>query len=94
MLRIAGMKNPLPLPKGVDHLYEDMEGLVTVSYTHLDVYKRQVVQYGGLAGGGSTLRLVKAQRHAVVFRGFHSAGPVSYTHLDVYKRQGRTWGRS
>ena len=29
-----------------------------------------VVQYGGLAGGGSTLRLVKAQRHAVVFRGF------------------------
>ena len=47
-----------------------------VSYTHLDVYKRQVIAYifltWGLTGFLSWVRLL---------------GPVSYTHLDVYKRQ-------
>ena len=56
-----------------------------VSYTHLDVYKRQGVegQTGGAAG-----QVI----HAESYRGVgmyiadgHSA--VSYTHLDVYKRQ-------
>lgn len=47
VLRIAGMKNPLPLPKGVDHLYEDMEGLVTTAF---DCY---------LSGDSKTAELIK-----------------------------------
>ena len=47
VLRIAGMKNSLPLPKGVDHLYEDMEGLVTTAF---DCY---------LSGDSKTAELIK-----------------------------------
>ena len=53
----------------------------TVSYTHLDVYKRQ-----GLKGADAALAqddVVVALAHDVL--GCHE--PVSYTHLDVYKRQ-------
>ena len=60
-----------------------------VSYTHLDVYKRQDqgVQtiYGGNAGLDKLLRIAsgcRVHRQAV---DIHT--PVSYTHLDVYKRQ-------
>ena len=42
-----------------------------VSYTHLDVYKRQVQLSPGVFVGGE-----QGRPH-----------PVSYTHLDVYKRQ-------
>ena len=58
--------------------------MVAVSYTHLDVYKRQGPgnrpvaegeRFGHERGGeGRVLEL--------------GPGPVSYTHLDVYKRQG------
>ena len=51
-----------------------------VSYTHLDVYKRQQFTRGyGLAFGYAER---KAMGMALVDR-----APVSYTHLDVYKRQ-------
>ena len=66
-----------------------------VSYTHLDVYKRQV-------GDGGTGILVLDHQHAVdhlvgdalvAVSGDDDielrAGTVSYTHLDVYKRQVR-----
>ena len=43
-----------------------------VSYTHLDVYKRQLLTYGVY---------VEAYVKDQIF------GTVSYTHLDVYKRQ-------
>ena len=46
----------------------------TVSYTHLDVYKRQV-HIMALGWESKVPALLEA------------AGPVSYTHLDVYKRQ-------
>ena len=49
-----------------------------VSYTHLDVYKRQIYDYGiywNLVG-------------LTVFLSLIGIVPVSYTHLDVYKRQG------
>ena len=55
-----------------------------VSYTHLDVYKRQVIRR---AGGH------KVQRHHGKLLGraaLEKAHPVSYTHLDVYKRQPMT----
>ena len=48
-----------------------------VSYTHLDVYKRQVPV---CSNGSETWVLVKIH--------LTSIQPVSYTHLDVYKRQG------
>ena len=37
-------------------------------------HRSSVVQHQRLSRRGRALRLVKAQRHAVVFRGFHSAG--------------------
>ena len=45
-----------------------------VSYTHLDVYKRQDVSF----------KVVKQFINSVQEQ---AVGPVSYTHLDVYKRQ-------
>ena len=48
-----------------------------VSYTHLDVYKRQV--RGGETIGASLMELP--------FVYFGRSVAVSYTHLDVYKRQ-------
>ena len=58
-----------------------------VSYTHLDVYKRQVE---------ASLRLSDLMYHTKQKNGGyfyarqglpHGDLPVSYTHLDVYKRQ-------
>ena len=51
----------------------------SVSYTHLDVYKRQAK---GRAGADQAHHMVSAD-----------VGPVSYTHLDVYKRQVLMMGR-
>ena len=56
-----------------------------VSYTHLDVYKRQILCHMD----GMVYQLI----HTLVLGrgdGHHrdaQHGPVSYTHLDVYKRQ-------
>ena len=68
----------------------------TVSYTHLDVYKRQVLN--------SLLRISNIDVYVTgsnskflssdIVTEFRGRGdeiriyPVSYTHLDVYKRQG------
>ena len=38
-MTIAGVKRQLPLCKVTDDLY--IAAFITVSYTHLDVYKRQ-----------------------------------------------------
>ena len=54
-----------------------------VSYTHLDVYKRQVMQ--NIMRVFSVVLLIMV---GTVFA-VGPAGPVSYTHLDVYKRQVR-----
>ena len=45
----------------------------TVSYTHLDVYKRQA--------------LGQALFFYFIVKFYYTSTPVSYTHLDVYKRQ-------
>ena len=58
---------------------------VSVSYTHLDVYKRQMLPFE------------QALPQAFSFSQYHSLSPllhlvpVSYTHLDVYKRQATDW---
>ena len=65
-----------------------------VSYTHLDVYKRQIE--GNLMGSylkrlhtASFLRLVHYTQDFVFgdHQVFITCQAVSYTHLDVYKRQ-------
>ena len=57
--------------------------IAPVSYTHLDVYKRQAMQ---------TRAVIKAALNVSAETGHvitpHIMIPVSYTHLDVYKRQG------
>ena len=70
---------------------------LAVSYTHLDVYKRQVVDYDdGITLGGMELATARQldslgrdvrQSSATAEAAAQTAGPVSYTHLDVYKRQ-------
>ena len=62
-------------------------GLAPVSYTHLDVYKRQL-------HAGAGVRRAADDLHGLARAGIDHAdaqavgvGTVSYTHLDVYKRQ-------
>ena len=70
----------------------------TVSYTHLDVYKRQAVITGQYL---SWMRMIQReigwildtlQGKILLSAGWGTDMSVSYTHLDVYKRQteGRT----
>ena len=60
-----------------------------VSYTHLDVYKRQHQNRPGAQDGeiqaGAGLRSL--QRKGKIAGSGQWRVPVSYTHLDVYKRQ-------
>ena len=73
----------------------ELDHLEAVSYTHLDVYKRQhiystdynnklyiilVTNYRGTTDKKSPSPHALARRRRL--------SPVSYTHLDVYKRQG------
>ena len=57
-------------------------GSVAVSYTHLDVYKRQ--ESGRLRNPGGLTTAVRT-------KGQNWPRSVSYTHLDVYKRQTTNW---
>ena len=54
-----------------------------VSYTHLDVYKRQAYGIATVNIKGGTLI---AEAKSLITEGT-TYTPVSYTHLDVYKRQ-------
>ena len=57
-----------------------VKSLGSVSYTHLDVYKRQVNNGNTDCTVGRSFPEMDIEK--VVFH-----APVSYTHLDVYKRQ-------
>ena len=72
--------------------------IITVSYTHLDVYKRQtddnskflnepdivkITKLGRLRWAGHVIRMGENEMPRKAL-----TEPVSYTHLDVYKRQG------
>ena len=69
--------------------------MVPVSYTHLDVYKRQDYARVERCAPGEAAPRVRAliQQQRAVGKGWSLQaqqtvqGPVSYTHLDVYKRQ-------
>ena len=54
-----------------------------VSYTHLDVYKRQMDQQTALERQQALYR----EKNAHLRQYLEPVEPVSYTHLDVYKRQ-------
>ena len=64
-------------------------GTMTVSYTHLDVYKRQMYQnilkkeYADVKNSYTDYYRVAELNRLLV----NSLPAVSYTHLDVYKRQ-------
>ena len=58
-----------------------------VSYTHLDVYKRQMADSKG-TGTASVSVAGRMNAFEDFVRVQSDAAPVSYTHLDVYKRQG------
>ena len=59
-------------------------GSTTVSYTHLDVYKRQACE----AARQKNEKALAPGRVKQILADYQAI-PVSYTHLDVYKRQGR-----
>ena len=59
-----------------------------VSYTHLDVYKRQTLMTGNAPGNDMRFynERVEASRN-FANKVWNASRSVSYTHLDVYKRQ-------
>ena len=58
----------------------------TVSYTHLDVYKRQPQSSSSSIPASYRARFTSMTR-CFTFTQQSNVKPVSYTHLDVYKRQ-------
>ena len=75
----------------------DKPSVPSVSYTHLDVYKRQTVDVLFIHMGGNKELVLPAselqsklipQLVRVLWCDFTRLKAVSYTHLDVYKRQG------
>ena len=58
-----------------------------VSYTHLDVYKRQAYEYLCSVFTEIVFGAVFWDYSALPFNLGGRINPVSYTHLDVYKRQ-------
>ena len=55
--------------------------IMTVSYTHLDVYKRQIPMYP------YNQKCLKELKYSLTRQIWNRYTSVSYTHLDVYKRQ-------
>ena len=62
-----------------------------VSYTHLDVYKRQVICTLIYSLKTQVSLLPPPWEEFTTKEPSLSATPVSYTHLDVYKRQILDW---
>ena len=62
-----------------------------VSYTHLDVYKRQLLErLGYMTEDVKERRLDGISKKISNYKKLaEELGAVSYTHLDVYKRQGQ-----
>ena len=61
---------------------------MSVSYTHLDVYKRQVKEWAEKRLPTVTLCSTTGNELLEVWYYGDLLTAVSYTHLDVYKRQG------
>ena len=74
----------------------DLTGGMSVSYTHLDVYKRQgnaIVNEIKAKGGEAMFLVTNVLDEAILEQNLkdilaaYGRVAVSYTHLDVYKRQ-------
>ena len=61
--------------------------LGSVSYTHLDVYKRQVLDTPQQVESHLLMRHYDGLLKSGRIKGRAGVAAVSYTHLDVYKRQ-------
>ena len=76
------------------HLDKKNKGsLYPVSYTHLDVYKRQVRainSYHSVKTAQILLEKLEQLSVQIIALQEQAVSPVSYTHLDVYKRQTHT----
>ena len=84
---------------GAEFTQLDLRFLVAVSYTHLDVYKRQVGAVNAVSCANMALagvdyaipcdEVIDAMGRvgSLLSPDLRETGPVSYTHLDVYKRQ-------
>ena len=90
----------LPVSSAIESKAEDWSTLILlpVSYTHLDVYKRQAITYAAQKANMSTYNVSSFPKKMSAFEQFFKGmdedqistriiKPVSYTHLDVYKRQ-------
>ena len=64
-----------------------LAGLLPVSYTHLDVYKRQGSRFASRSARSASLRAAQSWQALPGLDCCSCGLPVSYTHLDVYKRQ-------
>ena len=73
-----------PASYGMTDTMGRMHSDAPVSYTHLDVYKRQI-QYNVLYLFQRICRNITVEYGSSRLDDSHI--PVSYTHLDVYKRQ-------
>ena len=65
--------------------------LASASYTHLDVYKRQIIYESRETSGENKIHAEVSELADEQDEGScdycNRVGSVSYTHLDVYKRQ-------
>ena len=66
---------------------EGLKSVCTVSYTHLEVYKRQ--ELGAKTAEAAEIATASVDGDVQLTDGEYivTVQPVSYTHLDVYKRQ-------
>ena len=82
-IRMIGVIQHLELgSRDIDGFQHFVAVLVPVSYTHLDVYKRQNHTLMNEVCQESIIHLLHIAHKTIIHL------PVSYTHLDVYKRQG------
>ena len=94
--RCRNLQHALQLLAGMSWQIQEGVNIGPVSYTHLDVYKRQVDTEGGLYLNDEDLaKLGFLYLNNGLWEGKQIVSedwvkPVSYTHLDVYKRQAST----